>query len=113
MRGKSGRHAPAFVLLELAKSKKYGMQILNELNERIPNNCLDSAAVYRALSSLEKAQCVVVRADADENGVTKKYYEITEKGRVELTLFYEDIQMRVENLSYFLNTYKDLGDNND
>lgn len=113
MRGKPGRHAPAFVLLELAKSRKYGMQILKGLNERIPNNCLDSAAVYRALSSLEKAGCVVVKLDTDENDVSKKYYEITEKGRDELALFYDDIQMRVENLSYFLSTYEGLGESND
>lgn len=113
MRGKPGRHAPAFVLLELAKSKKYGMQILKGLKEKMPSNCLDSAAVYRALSSLEKAGCVIVKLDNDENGVSKKYYEITEKGRDELALFYDDMQMRVKNLTYFLRTYEGLGDEND
>lgn len=113
MRGKPGRHAPAFVLLELAKTKKYGMQILKGLNERMPNKCLDSAAVYRALASLEKDGCVLVKLDNDENGVSKKYYELTDKGREELALFYEDMQMRVENLTYFLRTYEGLGDSDD
>lgn len=113
MRGKPGRHAPAFVLLELAESKKYGMQILKNLDDRLDNCCLDSAAIYRALSSLEKAECVEVVHDEDENGQMKKYYQITEKGRQELGLFYEDMQRRIKNIEYFMSTYESLGDKND
>lgn len=113
MRGKPGRHAPAFVLLELSKSKKYGMQILKSLDDKLQNCCLDSAAIYRALSSLEKAGCVDIIHDKDENGLLKKYYQITEKGREELDLFYEDMQNRIKNMEYFISTYEGLGGKND
>lgn len=106
MKGKPGRHAPAFVLLELMKGPTYGLQILNNLKENMPMCCLDSAAIYRALNTLEKSECITSRWDTEDSGAAKKVYTITDKGREEMRLFYEDITMRIENLKYFIASYE-------
>lgn len=106
MKGKPGRHAPAFVLLELYKGPSYGLQILNNLKDNMPMCCLDSAAVYRALNTLEKNECITSHWETEESGAPKKIYTITDKGREEMRLFYEDITRRIENLKYFMNSYE-------
>lgn len=106
MKGKPGRHAPAFVLLELSKGSNYGLQILNQLKENLPVCRLDSAAVYRALNSLESSGYVSSYTENTESGVAKRFYTITDEGYIALEQFKNDIQMRIKNLEYFLNTYE-------
>lgn len=110
MKGKPGRHAPAFVLLELSKGPSYGLQILNNLKENMPSCCLDSAAVYRALNTLEKNECITSKWDTEDSGAAKKVYTITDKGKEEMRLFYEDITNRIENLRFFISSYEELGE---
>ncbi len=109
MKGKPGRHVPAFVLLQLAKSPNYGLQILNDLKETLPVCHLDSAAVYRALNSLESSGCVLSYDEPEpQNGVVKKYYKITPAGHDELKKMHDDILMRLANLKYFIKTYEEM-----
>ncbi|GAU77894.1 PadR family transcriptional regulator [Fusibacter sp. 3D3] len=109
MKGKPGRHAPAFVLLELSKGPNYGLQILHQLKENLPICKLDSAAVYRALSSLESSGFVTSYTEDIESGVAKRFYTITDEGFKALDQFCEDIQMRIKNMEYFLKTYHEVG----
>ncbi|MBF4694169.1 PadR family transcriptional regulator [Fusibacter ferrireducens] len=108
MKGKPGRHAPAFVLLELSKGPNYGLQILNQLKENLAVCKLDSAAIYRALNSLEASGYVRSYTEDTEHGVAKRFYAITDEGHNALRQFKEDIQMRIKNLEYFLSTYEKM-----
>ncbi len=116
MKGKPGRHVPAFVLLIVAKQPAYGLQILNQLKEDMPYCRLDSAAVYRALSQLESSGAIQVYDQNNEvdissdSGISKKFYAITESGKVELEDFYHDIKERQANLAFFLNAYSQIGE---
>jgi DNA-binding PadR family transcriptional regulator len=108
MIGKPGRHVPAFVLLMLAEKPRYGLEILNELNERLPYSRFDSAAVYKTLNKLEDKGCLAFDWDHSEPGPPKKIYYLTPEGHHTLEEFYEDIQMRRSNLDFFLTTYHTL-----
>lgn len=107
MKGKPGRHVPAFVLLELAESSNYGLGILNQLKSKMPHCLLDTAGVYRALSSLE-SDGLITASIPDPNHQQKKLYEISELGKEALKEYHSDILMRHENLSFFLETYSRL-----
>jgi Predicted transcriptional regulators len=120
MKGKPGRHVPAFVLLIVAKKPTYGLQILNHLKEEMPFCQLDSAAIYRALNQLEISGAIQVCEQSIENelsldsNITKKYYEITKNGEKELEIFKRDIEKRHANLTFFLNSYSQvIGGKND
>jgi DNA-binding PadR family transcriptional regulator len=102
---KNARHAPAFVLLFLAKEPAYGSGLLKKMEEEIPSNKLDSAILYRSLQDLEKAGALASYWDTNEPGPAKKWYRITPIGLRKLAEFKEDIEERVKNLEYFLKTY--------
>ena len=106
MKGKPGRHVPAFVLLTLSKGPAYGLQILKILKAEMPYCILDTAAIYRALNSLEETGFIVCQESIEESGVPKKMYSITPEGREELTSFYKDIKKRIDNLNYFIERYE-------
>lgn len=105
---KYGRHAPAFVLLFLAREPLYGSNLLSKMQEQMPYNKLDSAAVYRALQELEKAGAVEPYWDTSEPGPAKKWYKITGAGFDKLAEYKADIEMRKKNLEFFLSTYEGL-----
>jgi len=106
MLGKPGRHAPAFVLLMIAEKPCYGLEIFNQLNERLPHNLLDTAAVYKALSKLEANNCIQFEWDTTASGSPKKIYTLTPLGRDALKQFYSDIAFRRQNLDFFMMTYQ-------
>lgn len=107
MKGKPGRHAPAFVLLELAHAPNYGLGILNQLKHQMPHCFFDTAAVYRALSMLEN-DGLVTSSIPEANNQNRKLYEITEFGLEALKEYRKDIAMRHEILSYFLKTFDEI-----
>lgn len=109
MHGKPGRHVPAFVLLELYKGDAYGLQILNALEKNLPHPVFDSAAIYRALNTLEQSGAVTSRWDHDTSGASKKIYTITEIGKDALKSCHDDMKMRLENMMVFMNTIESLG----
>jgi DNA-binding PadR family transcriptional regulator len=108
MIGKPGRHAPAFVLLMIAEKPCYGLEIYNQLSERLPHSLLDTAAVYKALSKLEENNCITFQWDTTASGPPKKMYTLTQCGRDALEQFYEDISLRHQNLAFFMKTFQDI-----
>ena len=108
MIGKPGRHAPAFVLLMIAEKSCYGLEIYNQLSERLPHSLLDTAAVYKALSKLEEKNCIQFEWDTTAPGPPKKMYTLTKCGRDALEQFYEDINFRRQNLDFFMKTYQKI-----
>jgi DNA-binding PadR family transcriptional regulator len=109
MHGKPGRHVPAFVLLELYKGDAYGLQILNALENNLPHQVFDSAAIYRALSTLEQTGAVISRWDNDTTGASKKVYTLTEIGKEALRDCHNDMKMRLENMMVFMHTIESMG----
>lgn len=105
---KHGRHTPAFILLFLAEDPSYGLDLLKKMDLLLPCNKIDSAAIYRSLKDLEKEELVVSEWDTSNSGPAKKYYKITEEGLKELSKFKQDIEVKLQNLNFFLYKYKDL-----
>lgn len=105
---KQGRHAPAFILLFLAEGPSYGLDLLKKMDSLLPCNKIDSAAIYRSLKDLEQEELVVSEWDTSNSGPAKKYYRITEKGLNELTEFKKHIEVKIQNLNFFLGKYEDL-----
>ena len=109
-RAKYGRHLPAFILLFLAQQPSYGLGLLNKMSEQMPRNNADSAAIYRALRVLEEDNAVVAYWDTSEAGPAKKWYQITDIGLRKLADFKDDIEMRKQNMEFFLTQYNMLFD---
>ena len=104
-RVKYGRHLPAFILLFLAEEPSYGLRLLNKMAEQMPRINADSAAIYRALQELEQSNAVESYWDTSEPGPAKKWYKITDAGFSILAEFKKDIELRKQNLDYFLSNY--------
>lgn len=105
-RQKRGRHAPAFILLMIAKEPTHGLGILNLMDEHVPNHRMDTAIVYRTLKDLEKEGYIVSQWADSDSGPKKKIYELTPNGRELLSEFKADIEKSINNLEKFLTIYK-------
>lgn len=103
------RHLPAFILLALAEGPLHGGAINTLLINRMPAYSGDTGAVYRTLQQLEKDGAVAASWDTARSGPAIKIYEITPEGWRKLSLWKEDIEKRIANLSYFLEGYEKLG----
>jgi len=102
---KHGRHAPAFILLMLSKKSNHGLGILNDLNDFIEGNKLDTAIIYRVLKKLETEGAIDAHWEDSASGPKKKVYSITEKGRDLLTEFRKDIEASRNRLDKFIKMY--------
>ncbi len=73
------------LLALLAKEEKYGFQILHELRER-SNGFFDlkEGTLYPALRRLEERGFVESHWLEPESGMPRKYYRLTDRGRVAL-----------------------------
>lgn len=108
-KGQAYRHTPAFILLVLAREELYGAALLSRLAEELPGLGPDSAAVYRALQELEAEGSVSARWETEAQGPARKWYAITEAGRLRLMDFKADIELRKRNFEWFLSRYEELG----
>jgi DNA-binding PadR family transcriptional regulator len=73
------------LLALLSKEEKYGFQILHELRER-SNGFFDlkEGTLYPALRRLEERGFVESRWQEPASGMPRKYYRLTDRGRVAL-----------------------------
>jgi PadR family transcriptional regulator, regulatory protein PadR len=102
------RHLPAFILLVLAEGPIHGGAIHTAMTERMPKFKSDTGAVYRTLQQLEKGGEVKSTWDTTNSGPARKVYQLTPLGYEKLDDWRQDIEMRVENLNYFLSTYHQI-----
>ena len=73
------------VLRLLAEKPMYGYQIVKELQSRSEGYFdLEQGTLYPALHRLENDEFVESRWEVVEDGPSRKYYHITDKGRAEL-----------------------------
>ncbi len=107
-KGQTYRHTPAFILIFLARENLYGGALLNKMESQLPSYNADSAAVYRSLQELEKEGAVKAYWETDISGPARKWYKITEEGFERLAVLKEDIEMRMRNFEYFLNSYEKI-----
>lgn len=108
MKCKNGRHGPAFILLFLSEKPYYGFEILKEFENKMPENRMDSALIYRTLKTLEDNGSVTFEWDTSESGAAKKIYSITDIGLKNLAQFKDDIVKSKSNLEFFLKKYDAL-----
>ncbi|WP_048127460.1 MULTISPECIES: PadR family transcriptional regulator [unclassified Methanosarcina] len=106
LKNKSGRHAPAFILIFLMQGPAYGSLIFKKMEEQIPFKLFDSPTLYRTLDKLEKKGIVNSWWDTSEKGPAKKWYQITDKGIEMLGEYREDIIMRIKDMEFFLEEYE-------
>jgi len=102
------RHTPAFILLFLAVEDLYGAALLNTLQRELPCYRTDSAVIYRSLQELEEDGSVSSYWETGTSGPAKKWYKITDSGLKRLVEFKDDIEMRMKNLEFFLDSYKKI-----
>lgn len=107
-RGQTYRHTPAFILLFLARENLYGAALLSKMHDELPCYRTDSAVIYRSLQELEEEGSVESFWETDTSGPARKWYQITENGKMRLTEFKEDIEMRKSNFDYFLDSYSKI-----
>ena len=68
----------------------------------------DTAVIYRTLQQLEQDGEVAFTWDTSKSGPARKVYRLTELGWKKLDYWREDIEMRIANLHYFLDTYQSI-----
>ena len=79
------------VLHLLSPGEAYGYEIVSKLTART-NGALEvtDGTLYPVLYRLERAGYVSVRWETPERGVPRKYYRLTDEGRVELERLREE-----------------------
>lgn len=107
---KTGRHAPAFILLMLAEGPKHGLGILSAMDQEVAGHRLDTAVIYRTLKQMEKDHLVVAAWVASDLGPKKKVYSITSEGRECLASYRQDIEACIQRLNRFIAIYDGSSD---
>jgi len=105
-----GRHTLAFLLLLLSESPSYGAMLLSKLQTEFPHCFSDSADVYRCLEDMTAKGLVRTSWETGKSGQPRKWYTVTPSGRQALKEQYRNIRMRMENLEFFTQRYRELND---
>jgi PadR family transcriptional regulator, regulatory protein PadR len=105
---RQSRHLQAFILVLLGRGSAHGGAIFTELSETLPFLKVDSAAVYRSLQRLEQAGEVVADWDTSQAGPARKIYRLTSAGWAKLDYWREEIENRIQALTFFLTAYEEL-----
>ncbi len=100
------RHLPAFILLLVAEKPSHGGAIQTSLQTKLPSLKADSGAIYRALQQLEKEGELAAEWKTSKPGPPRKVYRITPAGRKRLEFWREDVEMRLRNLTFFVQSYE-------
>ncbi len=90
------------VLAVIAKGETYGYEILAELGENGFENLLEGT-LYPVLTRLEKKELISCRKAKSPFGPIRKYYSITENGKISLQEFksgYEKITASANKILY-------------
>ncbi|MEF9990163.1 MAG: PadR family transcriptional regulator [Christensenellaceae bacterium] len=77
-----------FILELISREQTYGYEITRKLNALGFNDVVEGT-VYTILVRLEKNQLVTVQKKPSELGPPRKFYELNNQGKEQLTLFWE------------------------
>ena len=86
----------ACVLATMAQGESYGYQIIKDM---LPSLDMSESTLYPLIKRLESKGLIKVRK-AEHNGRLRKYYSLTEKGRVNLDDFLQSKQEITDVLVY-------------
>lgn len=76
------------ILFSIAREDSYGYTIMQNMHHRFPN--VDESTFYSILRRLNKAGCTEIYYGNESNGPKRKYYRITEAGKLELEKMVSD-----------------------
>ena len=80
------------VLAAIRDEESYGYKIIGQLSPYVE---ISESTLYPILKRLESSKCVVTRNKL-YNGRLRKYYRITERGKVKLREFCQDMEQIME-----------------
>ena len=89
----------ALVLSIVAKEDTYGYKITQEIRKAIE---MSESTLYPVLRRLLKDECLE-SYDMEYMGRNRRYYRVSEKGRIQLKLYQEDwklFKVRIDNVIY-------------
>lgn len=76
-------HTEPIILAHLVENDSYGYQINKEIMEKTNNLYeLKEATLYSAFRRLEQAELIISYWGNEEVGARRRYYSITDKGRI-------------------------------
>lgn len=91
------------LLYLIRKNPSYGYQLTEDIGKLpFPGPLPDSAAVYRMLRELEKADLVRSEWEHGESGPSKRVYHLTTQGEARLEAWVEAFKERVKMLNGFI-----------
>lgn len=90
------------VLSIISEGETYGYEILSRLDENGFENLLEGT-LYPVLTRLEKKDSIVCRKEKSPFGPIRKYYSITESGRIELDEFKANYHKIISSANNILN----------
>lgn len=97
---------PALLLL-LRESPAHGYELIERLQELLPDERIDMGNLYRVLRALEDQGVVRSQWDADAPGPAKRIYELTDEGRALLDSWAASLRTAQENVDAFLARYEE------
>jgi DNA-binding PadR family transcriptional regulator len=105
----TGKHLEAFILLLIAKEPAHGGAVIARLKDFLPNRwTVDDGQVYRLLRSLEAEGALQSHWQTDLGGPAVRVYHLTPSGQRRLHEWKDDIALRVESLSRFLDLWSQI-----
>src|SRR5581483_676794 len=107
--GTIGRNLEPFLLLELLRAPSYGYDLIRRLADHgFRRATSEPAVVYKVLRSLEDARSIASHWSTQESGPARRYYEITDTGRVVLQKRARHLSRFRDRIDQFLSDYVDL-----
>jgi len=107
--GSIGRNIEPFLLLELLRAPSYGYDLIRRLADAGFRRATDEPGmVYKLLRALEDAGSIRSSWSPQESGPARRYYEITDAGRVQLRQRVGHLRRYVERIQRLLADYEAL-----
>ncbi|HHT92713.1 MAG TPA: PadR family transcriptional regulator [Clostridiaceae bacterium] len=88
----------ALVLSVVSKEDTYGYKITQEVKEAID---ISDSTLYPVLRRLQKDDCLNIY-DVEHSGRNRRYYKITNKGKLQLALYREEWEIFKKKIDYVL-----------
>ena len=97
----------ALVLSVVSKEDTYGYKITQEIREAME---MSESTLYPVLRRLMKNE-LLASYDQEYLGRNRRYYQITEKGKEQLTIYREEWLIYKEKINMLISEHKDKGVN--
>jgi len=109
---KMERYLEVSLLMLLSENQSHGYGLIEELTDFGFEKELNVGSLYRTLRKMEKQDLVVSQWEKGDSGPRKRVYQVTEKGKEELSYWIEVMKMRKKRIENLIDRYKDLEKDN-